>query len=135
MAALYNDGTVVYGSMSVKVRQVNGTDQRGTANYVLDNLTINRPTKAVDRTNELGEPSGSVGIADFVTGSATSQIADTGTTNPEIQNGDRIFFDGTDNAHLVGTTDEKFFITSVSRAMTKDGEVKLNLNLKKQYGA
>ena len=73
MAATYNDGTVQYGS---KVLTINAVT------YAADNITVNRPTKAVDRTNELGEPSGSVGIADFVAGSCTLQLASGSTAEP-----------------------------------------------------
>jgi hypothetical protein len=134
MAALYNDGTVQYGSRQWIVHQPNGSTERDT--YMCDNITINRPTKAVDRTNQLGEPSGSVGIADFVTGSATLQL-DSGTA-VEPCLGDRIICDGEVgyNANLdAGIGDEKFYITSVSRAEVKDGEIKINITFKKQYGA
>lgn len=136
MSALYNDGTVQYGSRALVIRQSNGSTLRGAAGgYVCDNITVNRPSKAVDHTNELGEPTGSVGIADFVTGTLTAQLAD--DTTPEIQTGDRIYCDASvgNNTPLDGAINEKFFVTSVGRALTKDGEVKLNVSFKKQYGA
>ena len=73
MAAQFNDGTVQYGSRVWLIKQANGTTTRDT--FVADNISVNRPTKAIKRTQELGEPSGSVGVADFVEGSATLQIA------------------------------------------------------------
>lgn len=130
MAAIYNDGTVVYGSRSWAIKQNDGTTARGT--YVCDTISISRPTKAIDRTNQLGEPSGSVGIADFVTGSATLQFSSTAVTEP--RSGDKIICNGTTNAVLdsgIGT--ETFYITSVSRAESKDAETKLTINFKKSY--
>lgn len=134
MAAVYNDGTVQYGSRSWVIHASLGPPvERGT--YVCDNITINRPTKAVDRTNQLGEPSGSVGIADFVTGSATVQLVDSNAKEPQC--GDRIICDGEIgyNVNLDATIgDESFFITSANRVEVKDAEIKINITFKKKYG-
>ena len=78
MSAQYNDGTVQYGSRSVVVKKADGTTTRAT--YVFDNITIRRPTKKILRTQQLGEPSGSVGVADFVEGSGQYQLATATTT-------------------------------------------------------
>lgn len=114
----YNDGTVQYGC---RVLTINGNP------YVADNLSINRPTKAIDRTNEIGEPSGSVGVADFVTGSAQIQLASGSTVEPIIGNTtSAITLDAAIGA-------ETFYVTSVSRAESKESEKKFNITLKKKY--
>lgn len=119
----YNDGTVQYGSRVLTVLDASSVTY-GT--YVADNITINRPTKAVDRTNEIGEPSGSVGIADFVTGSATIQLASSSTKEPIAGYTVTMTLDST-----IGS--ETFFITSINRAESKDAEKKFNITLKKKY--
>ncbi len=131
MAATYNDGTVQYGARTWVIRLPDALTERDT--YEADNITINRPTKSIDRTNHLGEPTGSVGVADFVTGSASLQLDADAAKEP--LNGDLIICDGTVNDHMIGTTDETFFVTSVSRTETKDGEKKVNITFKKKYGA
>ncbi len=117
MAPAYNDGTVQYGSRVLTINAVA---------YAADNININRPTKAVDRTNQLGEPSGSVGIADFVTGSATLQLAADATAEPTNGLTFTVTFDA-------GIGAETFYLSSVSRAEVKDGEKKINVTFKKKY--
>jgi hypothetical protein len=119
MAATYNDGTVAYGSRVITINSVA---------FVADNINVTRPTKAVDRTNELGEPSGSVGIADFVTMTAQLQLADTLVEPENGQTTAALTFDTSIGA-------ETFFVTSVGRAEVKDGETKVNVSFKKKYGA
>jgi hypothetical protein len=118
----YNDGTVQYGS---KVLAILKPDASSRGNYVADNINVNRPTKAVDRTNEIGEPSGSVGIRDFETGSATIQLASSTAKLPI--NGDTfaVTFD-------TDTGSETWFLTSIGTAYQKDGETKVNITFKKK---
>lgn len=114
----YNDGTVQYGSRILTINAIA---------YVADNISVTRPTKAIDRTSEIGEPSGSVGVKDFETMSATVQIASGSTAEPLIGNTtSAITFDATIGA-------ETFFVTSVARAESKDAEKKFNLTFKKKY--
>lgn len=135
MSAVYNDGTVQYGSRSWIIHYMVDTTPTERDTYVCDNITINRPTKAIDRTNQLGDPSGSVGVADFVTGTATLQLDSSSAVKPQL--GDRIICDGETgfNANLdSGVGDETFFVTSVTQAESKDSEIKINISFKKKYG-
>ena len=134
MSAIYNDGTVQYGARTWIIHESDGATPRGT--YECDNISVNRPTKSIDRTNQLGEPSGSVGVADFVTGSATIQLA--ASTSKEPQAGDKIICDGETGFNVnidTGIGDETFYVTSVARAESKDAERKITINFKKAYGA
>lgn len=135
MSATYNDGTVQYGARTWVVHHYPESVETARGTYDCDNISINRPTKSIDRTNQLGEPTGSVGIADFVTGTATFQLASSSTAEP--RNGDKIICDGEagHNANIdSGIGDETFYITSVSRAESKDAEKKFNVSFKKAYG-
>jgi hypothetical protein len=62
MAALLNQGSVPYGS-----RLIDG--------MVADNISVSIPTKVIERTDELDEPSGQVIYAGVATGTATLQMA------------------------------------------------------------
>lgn len=135
MSAVYNDGTVQYGAREWIVHYMDGSTPTERDTYACDNININRPTKAIDRTNQLGEPSGSVGVADFVTGTATLQLDSGSAVKPQL--GDRIICDGETgfNANLdTAIGDETFFITSVTHAESKDAEIKINISFKKKYG-
>lgn len=127
MSAVYNDNNVQYGSRTIAI-QTSLTSTTAIGTYVADNININRPTKAVDRTNQLGEPSGSVGIADFVTGTAQVQLADGSAKEPQSGN---VWSDTMDST--IGA--ETFIITQVSRAEVKDGEKKISITFKKKYGS
>lgn len=113
----FNDGTVQYGSRVLTI---------GGVAYVADNITVNRPTKPIERTNEIGEPSGSVGVAGFVTGSATIQLASSSTVEPAGGATFTVTFDGTIGA-------ETFYTTSPARTENKDAEKKINITFTKKY--
>lgn len=113
----WNDGTVQYAS---RVLTINGVA------YVADNITVNRPTKKIERTNEIGEPSGSVGVAGFVTGSATLQKASSSTAEPQGGYTFAVTFDATIGA-------ETFFVSSPGRTENKDAELKFNVTFEKKY--
>lgn len=119
MAAVYNDGTIQYATRVLTINSVA---------YVADSVSVNRPTKAIDRTNQLGEPSGSVGVADFVTGTATVQLAADDTVEPENGQTFASTFDATIGA-------ETFYVTNVGRAESKDSEKKVTISFKKKYNA
>lgn len=119
MSALHNDGTVQYASRVLSINSVN---------YVADNITVNRPVKRILRTNELGEPSGSVGVADFVTGSATLQLASGSTAEP--QSGSTYTFTVTFDTAIGAET---FYVSGVDRSENKDAEKKINIQFIKKY--
>jgi hypothetical protein len=127
MSASYNDGTVQYGARTIAV-QTSLTSTAAIGTYVCDNINVSRPTKAVDRTNETGEPTGSVGIPDFVTGTATLQLADTSAKEPANGNVFAVIFDTT-------ISTETFILTNIGRAEVKDAEKKISVSFKKKYGA
>ena len=114
MAAEFNDGAIPYASVVLNINSVN---------YVAENVTITRPLKSIKRMNELGEPSGSVGVADFVEGSATLQCA---TTNTVVPSG------GFSYNFIVGTA-ENFKIIESSKAFNQGDAVKFNVKFIKTY--
>ncbi len=123
----YNDGTVKYGSQVIAVT-TDGSTSWGS--YVADNISVNRPAKVIERTNQIGEPSGSVGIKQFETGSATFQCA-VPTTTKEPLLGHQ--FTATLDSATSGIGAETFFITGVSEAFVKDAEFKWNVTFIKKY--
>lgn len=114
MAATYNDGSIPYGSVVLNVNSVN---------YVAENVTITRPIKQIKRMNEAGEPTGSVGVADFVEGSATLQSATTNTAEPS----------GGFTYNFIGGTAENFKIVESSKAFAQGDAVKFNVKFIKTY--
>jgi len=110
MASLYNDGSIPYGSVVLTINAVT---------YIAENFSIDRPTAQIDRRNELNEPTGSVGIAEFVTGSATLQMAASATATPPL---------GNTFAH----ESETFYITQVGQVLAQGDAKKFTISFRKK---
>ncbi len=122
IASFYNDGAIPYGSRPE-------TFSRGGVSlgaYVLENLSINRPGKIIKRYDELGGPNGSVGVPDFVNGSATAQEA-TSSAKP-LRPGDQFTdtFDGDLGA-------ETWFITDTDQPEGQNEYKKYHIKFIKKY--
>lgn len=113
MADIYNDNSVPHGSRVLNINNVN---------YVADTFTVTVPTVVIERTNENNEPTGSTGVAGFVTGSAGLQIpagayvkiGETFTTN-------------------VGITSTNFVVTQTEPTEDKGSEKKQAITFHKLY--
>lgn len=117
MAATFNDVSIPYGSPTLTINSVG---------YISESFSIQRPTQSIERRNGDNEPSGSVGIADFVTGTATLQKITAGTAIPLIG----LTFAITDDA---GVGVETFFVTEVSQPKSQGDAVKFNISFRKKY--
>jgi hypothetical protein len=88
--------------------------------YVAENLSFDNPSVVVQRRNEVNEPSGSYGVQDFVTGSATLQKAATGTAVP--------------TPGLTFTSDSVVYIlTKVGEVLAQGDAMKFNIEFQRQY--
>ena len=72
-----NDGGIPYGSQVLTLLATT-TATSGTT-YIADNIDFTDPSKEINRTNQLDEPSGSVNYDDFQRATATLQLATTTT--------------------------------------------------------
>lgn len=118
MAALWNDGSIPYGCEVLTINAVT---------YVAENLTFDNPTQMIQRRNELNEPSGSVGVQDFVTGSATLQKAATATAVPTPG---LTFATSTFSGSSV-----TFILTKVSPVFAQGDAMKFNIEFVRDYVA
>lgn len=114
MAAFINDGTLPYGSQVLTI---------DTVAYVAENINITRPGTILERKSEIGDPSGQVGIAGFVTGSATLQLAAAATAHPDL---------GDTFTATFGEGSETWFVSSVSPAYEAEGITKINIEFRKK---
>ena len=117
MAEAWNDGSIPFGSVTLTINSVA---------YIAENVVVNRPTQTIQRRNAVNEPSGSVGVADFITGSATLQKASSSTALPIPG----LSFSYTEDA-TVGA--ETFKISSVSQPKSQGDAVKFNVEFVKIY--
>lgn len=117
MAASWNDGSIPYGAPTLSINSVS---------YIVESMDIQRPTNVIERRNGSNEPSGSVGIANFVTGTATLQKASTSTAIPLPG----LTFSYTDDS---GVGAETHVITEVSQPRSQGDAVKFNISFRKQY--
>src|SRR5258708_6153374 len=86
---VYNDNAVQYGSRVETIRRgyVRATSQL-IQTTVLENITINRPVREIDRHDEIGGPNGWVAINAQVDGSCVVQMGPANSKWPH--NGDWI---------------------------------------------
>jgi hypothetical protein len=117
MAATWNDANIPYGAPTLSINSVS---------YITESFEVNRPTQQIQRRNGDNEPSGSVGIADFVTGTATLQKITSGTAIPLIG----LTFAYTDDS---GVGAETYFITEVSQPRSQGDATKFNISFQKKY--
>jgi hypothetical protein len=120
--AAWNDGSIPYG---VRLE----TFSRGVVSlgsYVCENLTLTRPTVAIRRKDELGGPNGSVGVPDFVTGTATVQLA---TSSSKILRPGDTFSDTFDSD--LGS--ESFIVENVDQPEGQTDYKKVNIRFVKKY--
>jgi len=130
MSAFKNDNTVQYGSrvLSIGTFVPGGSPSISSAtSYVADNITLNRPGKTIERTNQIDEPSGQVSYVGFVTGSAQVQMATASVDTPA--QGEAFLLQV---LRLAGSAvDEWFYIDSVDQPLVKDGETKVPITFRK----
>lgn len=120
----YVDNSVPYGSRTVTFSRA----AVSLGSYVAEQISVNRPANVLKRKNEVGNPNGAVGQEDFVTGSATVQLAD--STSKQLRVGDTFpaIFD-TD----LGS--ENYWITSADQPESQSDYKKQSVQFQKKYGA
>ena len=120
MAYAYNDGIIPYGSRILALSSSAGSPYNGAGakRYIAENFETTRPVIQVKRSNEIGEPSAAVYINDWVSGTATLQLLNSGSAYPI--RGDQ-FATPTDG------TLEKFVITQVGTPESNTAEKKVSI--------
>lgn len=121
MAAFINDGGIPYGSQVITLKATTaattGTD------YIADSVDFSDPSKEINRTNQIDEPTGSVNYNDFQRATATLQFATTSTDTP-IKGYVAAL------ARNDGTT-AWYFVFDVSEPQAKGEDHKCNVTFKK----
>ncbi len=118
----FNDGAIPYGSRLVTMFRA--AVNLGT--YVLENVTVNRPSHMIKRYNQIRQPNGSVGIDDFVEASAVAQLAT--ITSTLLRNGDT--FSDTFDAALGAET---FIVAGADQPESQGEYKKQSLKFIKKY--
>ncbi|MDB6022932.1 MAG: hypothetical protein JWQ04_2789 [Pedosphaera sp.] len=120
----YNDGGVPYGSFSITTWMRKTVALTGA--YILENFNVKRPTKVVERPDQIGGPNGFALVNAQETATGVSQVA-TSNTN-RLQRGD--FFTLTVDANIGA---EKWVIQDLDDPYEMNGYYKQNLTLRKAY--
>jgi hypothetical protein len=118
-----SDGTTPSGSRVLTIPTTTG------ASYIADNFNVEEPTQFLDNRDEKNEPNGGVLLEDFVTGSATLQLASSTTALPK--NGDE-FAEKIDPNDATATT---FYLTHVGKPESRDSLQKVQIQFRKKYNA
>jgi hypothetical protein len=116
--ATYVDNSVPFGSFSVTLNR-SGTPL-GT--YIVENITVTRPSKIIERPNAIGEPNGWVAVDSFETATGTIQVPTSGADYPQR-------YDYFENDFGFGS--ERFVITEVGQPFSTTDYHKCNISLRK----
>ena len=88
---LVNDGGLQYGSWIITLKYSASPGSTAMASYastrgvyILEACTITRPGKLIRQRDEIGGPRAQALVRDFVDGTATLQINDSASGNPQI---------------------------------------------------
>jgi len=111
--AVYNNQNLLYGTVLIKV---------GAETYIAEDISMTRPTVVVSREDELGAPSGEVGIPDWQTGTATLQISSGGS----VPNLGTIM-----TASFSGSVEEHCWINEVGQTFAQRDLRKVNISFRK----
>src|SRR5262245_21938142 len=114
---LSNDGTIPYGTRVLTINSVT---------YVAEQIEVRRPTFTIERRNQLNQPSGQVIDDDFVTGTATLQLATGSTAIPT---------NGQTFATTFAAAEETFIISEVGQPEEQGAEKKVTISFRKKYNA
>lgn len=118
----YLDSAIPYGGRIVSVKSGGGAGS-AIGSYKAESITINRPTKTVERPDEVGGPNGFAVVNAQETGSCVLQI-DAGAECPK--NG--YWFSETFDLKS-GASAETWVINSVGQPFEMQGYFKVNCNL------
>src|SRR5262245_47732026 len=119
--ATYNDGSVPFGSRSEDIKRgVGGTD---VGTYIFENISIKRPRRVIERSDEIGQPNGYVIIPGFVTATSVLQIPTEDANPPQI--GD--WFEDTFDTDI---GQERYVIAEVDRPLAQHDYHKCNITLR-----
>lgn len=128
----YNDNAVQYGSITADIKKnaLGGpyTTAAATAvgTFVLENVTLNRPSKVVERSNEVGAPNGWAAQNAQVGGSCVVQMGAAGTNWPRNGN----WFEHTFDTEI-GV--ERFVLLDCGQPFEQQGYYKVNATLKRAH--
>lgn len=116
-ATIKDDGIPNFGSPTITINSVA---------YIANNISIERPTNTVERTDGNGRPIGQRTEPSFVTGSAELQL-ETGSTERPKGSDEFTYDTGRDEEGV-----ETFYITDVSDAYTKGEEQVVSITFRKK---
>jgi len=112
------------GTRVLTIPATAGTD------YICDNFSIQHPTSFIDQRDQYNSPVGGVLLDDFMTGSATLQLAKGSTRIPVP--GDQ--FSEPVNAHAgTGEPVYNWYVTEVSKPEERASLQKVTINFRRKY--
>lgn len=121
-----NDGAIPFGTRVLTLkRDVEGDGSYATlATYVAEALDLTQPSQFTGRYNEVNAPLGGVQTDDFVTGTATIQLASAGTPIPTP--GDHF------QEAIRSATVETWYLSDVGQPEEKGADRKVRISFRKR---
>ncbi len=92
----YIDNAVPFGSRTVDLKRGGTGSPTTVGTYILESISLTRPTKIIERPNQIGEPNGWVAVAGFQHGTCVVQIPTEASEYPKVGDWFDETFDGSD---------------------------------------
>ncbi len=96
MATQYVDNAVPFGSRTEDFKRGGTGGPTTVGTYVLESISLSRPSKIIERPNQIGQPNGWVAVNTFQHGTAVVQIPTGEAEFLKIGDWFQDTFDGTD---------------------------------------
>ena len=114
----YVDNGVPFGSQAVTI---------GSLSIIAESINLSEPSTIIERSNQVGDPSGQVIIGGFASGSAVLQLATTAITVVTIG---ATFTLVRNNGAMVGEV-----VSTVDEAQSQFDAHKHNIGIRRRYGS
>jgi hypothetical protein len=123
----YNDNSVPFGSRTEVIKRGSTSAPTVVGTFIFESISLTRPSKIIERPNQIGEPNGWVAVSGFIHGTATIQIAEIDSGYPKIGDWFVDTFVEDDNNNSL---DETFVIVEMTQPYAMADYWKCNVTLR-----
>lgn len=120
----YIDNQVPFGSRVEDIKR--GTAGTAVGTYILESISLTRPSKIIERPNQIGEPNGWVSVNGFNHGTCVVQIPTEASEYPK--NGD--WFEDTFDGSDASPSAERWVIVDITQPYAMADYFKCNATIR-----
>ncbi len=126
MALQYVDNSVPFGSRTVDFKRGGTGAPTTVGTYILESISLSRPSKIIERPNQIGQANGWVAVSGFDSGTAVVQIPTEASEFIKLGDWFEDAFDGTD----ANPEDEHWVVVEATQPYGMNDYYKQNVTLR-----